>query len=287
MRILFLVAALGSPLLAAAQSSLSTAPPLVYHAALVRLPLYHTLDQARSALPLQAAAKPGAQSKIKSNNFIPAEGEVKELRPAAPQVLLVNYRSFEYFLPSTGLADYDSTDIAPVPLDSRTQLISYKKVLVVPGASKAELLARARAWLARTYDPSSLVIEKQDTATGQLLLQGTRVATAYRTVAPDDHWRSAYAGVVHHQLTISVKNGRCRFAFTNLVHDAAHVPYLRSGGPLEQERAGLFGLGALSSNAPWQDLRLKALRDVRHLSESLEYALTLRKPQPTKPDDEE
>jgi hypothetical protein len=89
--------------------------------------------------------------------------------------------------------------------------------------------------------------------------------------------RPSYAGVVRHTLTVYVKDGRYKYIFTDLSHDAMGTRNMQSGGPLEQPKANLFGYVGLGSQKPWLDMKHDATRDVRNLATSLQEAMTLQK----------
>lgn len=260
-RFSWLLAAL--PLAAAAQQPVDTHPAIDYVVGLHRAPLFHSLpDTLRTP-----------------SRYLPSQATASVVGQYSPRWAVVRLDGFLYFTPAALLLDYDPADAAPLPLDATTQRITYSAVVPAPGLSQAELYARARAWITTAYPQQNAQLTREDPATGQLQLQGTQLVqlrTVYEGVP-----RSTYAGVVRHSLSVYVKDGRFKYIFSDFVHDAQHTPNLRSGGPLEQERANLFGYAGLGSQRPWQDLKTQALRNVRRLAASLQA--TLAPPQPLTP----
>ncbi|MEJ7666722.1 MAG: DUF4468 domain-containing protein [Hymenobacter sp.] len=140
----------------------------------------------------------------------------------------------------------------------------------VPGATEADLYARAAAWVAKTYTPADTVTRQP--AQGELLVRGARPAVLYRPFQGVP--RPVYAGAVRHTLTVYVKDGRYKYQLTNLTHGAGGTLNMNSGGALEQEKANLFGYVGLGSHKPWTDLKVAATRDARHLVADLQVAMT-------------
>lgn len=268
-RFSWLLAAL--PLAAAAQRPVATHPAIDYVVGLHRAPLFHTLPDTLRA--------PG--------RYLSSQATASVVGQYSPRWVAVRLDGFLYFTPANLLLDYDPADATPPPLDATTQRITYSAVVPAPGASQAELYARARAWIATAYPQQNARLTREDPASGQLQLQGTQLVqlrTVYEGIP-----RGTYAGVVHHSLSIYVKDGRFKYIFSDFVHDAQNSPNLRSGGALEQERAHLFGYAGLGSQKPWQDLKAQALRDARRLAASLQAALAPQsapassQPAPAKP----
>lgn len=246
------------PLAALAQRPVATGPPLTYHVGLTKAPLYRSLSDTLG----------------RPSFLLPSQAEALVVGRYSARWVVVRREGFLYFLPGQKLSDYDPEDASPLPIDPQTQLITYQGVVEVPGVSQADLYARASAWLAQTYGPADATVESQGPAAGQLVVKGTRRAAVRNTY--DGVLRSTYAGVVRHTLTIYVKEGRYKYMLTNLTHDAAGTPNLRSGGPLEQPKASLYGYAGLGSQKPWADLKQDATRDARQLADSLQAAMTQR-----------
>ncbi|QKG55522.1 DUF4468 domain-containing protein [Hymenobacter sp. BRD128] len=263
MKAILLGCLLTLPAATMAQKLRETSKPVTYHVGLTKAPLY-----------------PSADTLHRPSRYLPSQAEAIVVGPFSPGWMVVKLDGFLYITPTAKLSDYDPRDTEPVPIDAHTQHITYEGVVPVPGASQAVLYERARAWVTQAYPLSNAELVKQDPATGQLVLHGTRIVTLHQTY--DNVPRSSYAGVVHHTLSIYVKDGRFKYVLTDLTHDAGATPHLNSGGPLENDRANLFGYAGLGSRKPWEDLKAEAIRDVHHLLDSLQTALTLQKPQHSK-----
>ncbi|RZK16923.1 MAG: DUF4468 domain-containing protein [Hymenobacter sp.] len=245
------------PLAASAQTLRATLPPITYHVGLVAAPLF-----------------PGPDTLRRPSFVLPSLSEAVVVGRVSPQLVVVRRAGFLYTTPVNRLSDYDPEDASPLPLDPQTQLITYQGVVEVPGVSQADLYARAAAWVASTYPPADNVLEQQNPQAGQLLVKGRRPAVTH---APyEGVLRSSYAGVVRHTLTIYVKDGRYKYVLTDLTHDALSTPALHSGGPLEQEKASLYGYAGLGSKKTWDELKTDATRDARRLVASLQAAMTLQ-----------
>ena len=260
---LLLHGALLLPLAAAAQLA-ATKPPVTYHVGLTKAPLY------RSAA--DTAGKP--------SRYLFSQAEATVVGQFSPRWVVVQQDGFFYLTPAAKLPDYDPADAEPLPLDPRTRLITYEGVVPVPGVTQADLYARAAAWVASAYPAGSAVLARQAPAEGELVVQGTRPAAVYTLYA--GVLRPTYAGVVRHTLTIYVKDGRYKYVLTNLTHDALATPNLNSGGPLEKEKANLYGYAGLGSHKTWAELQTTATREARHLVASLEDAMTLHQPKVVK-----
>ncbi len=247
------------PLAAAAQTSEFIPPPLTYHVGLQKAPLYRVF------------ADTGRQ---RPSLYLPSQTEVEVVQQLSPRWVVIKRAGFLYALPTAALPDYDPADVNPLPLNPQTRRIAYEGVVPVPGVSAADLYARAAAWVAQTYTPADTVTRQP--AQGELLVRGARPAVLYRPFQGVP--RPVFAGAVRHTLTIYVKDGRYKYQLTDLAHRAAGgAPNLNSGGPLEQDRANLFGYLGLGSQKPWEDLKVAATREARHLTESLQLAMTGQK----------
>ena len=262
MKVALIASVLGLPLAASGQRLVATLPPVTYHVGLTKAPLYGSADTLH-----------------RPNMLLPSQSEVVVVGRFSPRWVVVKRQGFLYLTPINKLSDYDPTDVAPLPIDPETQRITYQGIVQVPGASQADLYARAAAWAARTYSLPSQITPHPET--GELTVKGQQIVMLRTTYA--EVLRGSYAGVVHHTLAIYVKDGRYKYVLTNLTHDATGVPHLHSGGALEQDRASLFGYAGLGSQKPWEELKVEATRDVRHLMTGLQEAMTLQPVQPLVP----
>ena len=262
MKAALFVGVLMLPLAASAQRLVATLPPITYHVGLTKAPLYSSADTTR-----------------RPNFLVPSQSEVVVVGRFSPRWVVVKREGFLYITPVNKLSDYDAGDAAPLPIDPQTNLITYQEVVQVPGMSQADLYARAAAWVAHTYNTTDQVTPHPET--GELAIKGRRTVTLRTTYANVP--RGSYAGVVHHTLTIYVKDGRYKYVLTDLTHDATGVPNLHSGGPLELDHVSLFGYAGLGSQKPWEEIKVEANRDARNLMAELQAAMTLQPIQPTVP----
>jgi len=262
MKVALLASVLVLPLAASAQRLVATLPPITYHVGLTKAPLYSSADTLR-----------------KPSLLLPSQSEVVVVGRFSPRWVVVKREGFFYLMPSSKLSDYDPADAAPLPIDLTSQLITYQGVVPVPDTNTADLYARAAAWAAHNYSLPSQIAPHPET--GEIVIKGQRIAKLRTTY--DNVPRGSYAGVVTHTLTIYVKDGRYKYVLTDLTHNANGVSNLRSGGALEQDHASLFGYAGLGSQKPWEELKVEATRDVRHLMADLQAAMTLQPVQPLAP----
>jgi hypothetical protein len=254
-----LLGAIALPAAALAQQPAATHPPVTYRVGLARAPLFRRLaDTLRPA-----------------NVFAPSQTALSVVSEVSPRWAVAEREGFRYFVPTAALVNYDPADADLPPLSATTHRISYEGVVQVPGASQTDLFARARTWVGQAYDQQNAQVTRADEATGEIQLQGARLAQVYQDFQGVP--RATYAGVVRHSFTIYVKDGRYKYILTDFVHDAQRAPALHSGGALEQKRATLFGYGGIGSYQTWTELKTDALRDARHLLAGLEAAMTLQK----------
>jgi len=102
--------------------------------------------------------------------------------------------------------------VNPLPLDSATGKVMYRAVVQVPGASQAELFARAKKWLAAAPSTTKLPLDTDNAAgrlvgkTGELVMQNFLGANVQVPL-----WRT---------ITIEVKPGRFRYQITDFAFDS-------------------------------------------------------------------
>jgi len=257
MKVIMLCCALVWSLTATAQRLVATMPPITYHVGLQKAPLFLNYSDTLR----------------RPSRFLSSQSEAIVVGQAGPRWAIIQREGFLYLIPTQLLTDYDPDDAAPLPLDPQTQHITYQGIIAVPGASQADLYARAETWIDKTYTTDKVVLA--NAAAGELVLKGARPVVVRREY--EGVLRPSYAGVVRHTLTIYVKEGRYKYVFTDLSHDAMGTRNVQSGGPLEQSRANLFGYAGLSSQKTWLDIKHDATRDVRNLATSLQEAMTLQK----------
>jgi|GEM_PF-3458320 len=250
----------GLPLAGTAQKLAATHPPVYYRIGQLRAPLYRS----------------GRDTVRPADLFLPSQSLASIVGEFSPRWAVAKREGFLYLTPTAALVNYDPADADPLPIDAATHRISYQGVVQVPGIGQAELYRRARAWVGQAYPQQNAEITRDAPDTGELHLQGTELVQLYQDF--NGVPRGTYAGVVRHALAIYVKDGRYKYVLTDFVHDAQRTPNLRSGGPLEQKHASLFGYAGLGSMQPWEELKTDALRTARALVASLELAMTQQPP---------
>lgn len=250
MKTALLFTALTLPLAATAQKLVAKAAAVTYHVGEEKVFIYHN--------PADTAAG-------KSSFFLYPKVPVTIVGEFSPRWAIAKREGFLYLIAINKLADYRIGDIAPLPIDPQTKLITYEGVVQVPGATKADLYARAHDWVARSYRSANDVLQLQDKDAGHLIVKGfTRVAS-----------KGSDFGLVRHTLTIYVKDGRYKYTITDLIHEDGGSPNIYSAGPLEQEK-GRFFIINISTGQTWADIKGQANHQVRLMIAGLESAMTLK-----------
>lgn len=94
---------------------------------------------------------------------------------------------------------------APLPVDSLTHKITYTGVVLVAGASKAELYSRAREWFAATFGSSKAVLEMDDREAGKL------IGKAYAQFDFSGVFGQSLPWAMWRVIKVEVKDGRYRY----------------------------------------------------------------------------
>ena len=102
-----------------------------------------------------------------------------------------------------------ATPLRPIPFDPATGHILYTDVVQVPGASQAELYARAKLWFADTFKSAKEVVQAEDKEAG--IMQGTAfqgiAVVVLGTYSPQKLW---------YTVKIALKEGRYKYDITEL-----------------------------------------------------------------------
>jgi hypothetical protein len=103
--------------------------------------------------------------------------------------------------------------VNPLPMDSATGKVTYRAVVQVPGASQAELYARAKKWYAAAPSTTKLPLDTDNAAGGRLVGRTGELVTQNFLGANVQVplWRS---------ITIEVKPGRFRYQITDFAFDS-------------------------------------------------------------------
>ncbi|MBX0292627.1 DUF4468 domain-containing protein [Hymenobacter sp. HSC-4F20] len=105
-----------------------------------------------------------------------------------------------------------------VPIDSTTQLISYRGTLPVPTLPAAELYGRAQEWLARQFEDYRSVVQFADATRGVLI--GRAIVQAH---APAQKNQDARKFNVLFRFCFRVQNGALRYELTDISYPSYPV----------------------------------------------------------------
>ena len=119
--------------------------------------------------------------------------------------------------------------LKPIPFDPATGRMLYTDVVQVPGASQAELYARAKLWFADTFKSAKDVVQAEDKETG--IIQGTAfqgiAVVVMGTYSPQKLW---------YTVKIALKEGRYKYDITEFrvqPYSSQYTPYLGEPVPAE------------------------------------------------------
>jgi hypothetical protein len=100
-----------------------------------------------------------------------------------------------------------------VPIDSSTNLISYRKTLQLDQLSKDDIYSGLKVWIAKSFVSANSVIQNDDKEGGVIVLKSL---FPVRT-------KMFAAGDIHFIMTFEFKNGKFRYEMTNFHHTGAYV----------------------------------------------------------------
>jgi len=103
------------------------------------------------------------------------------------------------------------TSFPNMPIDTNTQLVTYKDV-VTQGGSSEELYERAVKWANNYFSNPSAVIKKTDKAAATLVC----VTNIRITTLATDGKTAVLAGIVYYTFTIEAREGRYRYTITDI-----------------------------------------------------------------------
>lgn len=103
------------------------------------------------------------------------------------------------------------TVVPLLPTDSFSQRISFRGAVPVPGVPAAELQARAREWVALTFEDAHQVVQLDDAARGVLVAQGCTATWVDRGLRPNGK-----AGQLSFALRLDFRDGRYRYEVSEL-----------------------------------------------------------------------
>lgn len=184
--------------------------------------------------------------------------------------LVVKRAGFPYFLNTRYLETVDGLTAlelvealnTPLPVDATSKLLTLTEVVEVPGATQAQLYARAYEWVAKAYNSANAVVQMHDKDSGKIIGKGvTRVLTR----------GGAELGYVRHTLSIYVKDGRYKYELTSLEH-VTSVPGGHSGGPLEQDKP----LDIWISAGQWTRIKRETTGQLRAVAKNLRRVMAAK-----------
>ena len=124
-----------------------------------------------------------------------------------------------------------ATLTAPLPLDAGTHLIDFTKVVPAPGASKDELHARAKVWLAETFKLPRITLQVDDKDAGVLIGKGWQAAFAPNAFGTNDEL------ILWYTVKFAFKDGRYRYNLTDFQFEYPASQYTASVGAFRAEAA--------------------------------------------------
>ncbi len=149
------------------------------------------------------------------------------------------------------------------PIDAKTNLVTYSRVVSVENTSAADLYSRAGTWFATTYRDAQKVLQQQD---------GERFLYVGRALFD----LTNNGGHMYYTVTVRCKDGRARIDIDHLTHKtlpqyAAQMP---DYGDMENWVAGTSGLPKyVTKNLP--KVAAEVYADATALLNSFEQAMTV------------
>jgi len=145
-----------------------------------------------------------------------------------------------------------------LPVDPDTQLVTYSKVIEIPGTTQEQLYTRAANWIASTevYRVASSKQLQEASDKSQLIVSGeTRARGPMNQIV----------GTVSHSLTIYCKDGRYKYVLTNLREETNSTKPngIGSGGAFENEKPACGFM--LMFPAAWNTIKRHTDEDVQEL----------------------
>lgn len=156
--------------------------------------------------------------------------------------------------------------VAELRPDSTTQRLTCAEIVAVPGASQADLYARAQAWLATAYQTTP-----QATAKGTGVVQGTgwrevEMAVSQEKSMPLNLW---------YTITLAVQPGRYRYAISGF--QLQHEPTPSDRTPEKQALEAVLH-NEPTDAAPRTDYRHQAAAAAQAIAETIKAAMATPQP---------
>lgn len=140
-----------------------------------------------------------------------------------------------------------------LPIDPESKKITYTEVIQMEGVSQAEIMKRAKSWMATGLGSTKSSIELDDAENGKLL--GKAVLPLSVKNPPMGRFE---VGIVTYTVTLLAKDGRYKYVFTDFIHDSGGVDNVVSSGPLEPNKTAVK---AITRNMPtqyqWKQIKIE------------------------------
>lgn len=117
------------------------------------------------------------------------------------------------------------------PIDQKTGLVTYSRIVSVDGASAADLFSRAQSWFATYYTSAKDVLQQQDADRAML------VGRSFFELVNN-------GGYMYYTVTVRCKDGRAKIDISHLQHEqlARFAGQMPDFGNMENWVAGTTGL---------------------------------------------
>jgi len=137
--------------------------------------------------------------------------------------------------------------------------VNYTEIITVDSVTTSELFIRARTWYAKTFNSAKDVIQMEngETIVGKALLPLNR--------------NGLHSGSMHYTVTLSVKEGKYRYEFTDFYHTNASNP--GGWGPIE----GMFENTSTFNRKTFNGFMLQTDKVIQSLITSLKESMSREK----------
>lgn len=140
--------------------------------------------------------------------------------------------------------------------------VEYTEVIVVDSASADQLYTAAKLWFAESFKDANEVLQVQDKEAGELLGKGLFYIPTNRF-----GYTAIGLGFVRFQISISVKDGRYKYSFSNFIHEGGKQQ-IYDCGPLDNEKP------TVCSKKIFIEVKEKTNDQINNLIESLKSSMT-------------
>lgn len=170
------------------------------------------------------------------------------------------------FFLSSFMLSFGQKEIINLPIDPETNKITYSEVVLVDSVTtKQELYLKAKEWFAHAFNSAQNVIQFDDKESGKIIGKGLiSVGSTLGPVKSSDN-----LGVVNFVVEIQLKNGKYKYTFTDLWHDAQNSIY--SPGDLRLEKPG-GGLGSMGQKN-WNGIKIQTGDHINAMIKSLKISM--------------